>query len=226
MTDIAVVDTQDGSHTLISGAFGVSYHSRYGAIRESMHVFLDAGLFPLLLEKKSLSIFEMGLGTGLNVLLTFLASREHHFKVSRYEAIEAFPLALEQVGALNYPAQLRLSPADREVFLQLHACPPEELQRLSADFYFCKKLTTLEAYVPSQQFDLIYYDAFAPSAQPDLWTSAALGKMYDALLPGGVLVTYCAKGEVKRSLRALGFEVESLPGPPGKREMIRASRQL
>ena len=108
----------------------------------------------------------------------------------------------------------------------LMGCPPEELQRLSADFYFCKKLTTLEAYVPSQQFDLIYYDAFAPSAQPDLWTSAALGKMYDALLPGGVLVTYCAKGEVKRSLRALGFEVESLPGPPGKREMIRASRQL
>jgi len=226
MTDIAVVDTQDGSHTLISGTFGVSYHSRYGAIRESMHVFLDAGLFPLLLEKKSISILEMGLGTGLNVLLTFLASREHHFKVSRYEAIEAYPLTLEQVEVLNYPGQLRLLPADREVFLQLHACPPDELLRLSADFYFCKKLTTLEAYVPSQQFDLIYYDAFAPSAQPDLWTVEALGKMYDALLPGGVLVTYCAKGEVKRSLRALGFEVESLPGPPGKREMIRASRQL
>lgn len=215
--------TQDGSHSISASRFGVSYHSKYGAITESRHVFLQAGLYPLLLNAPAqISILEMGLGTGLNVLLTYHDVLKRPVKVY-YEAVEQFPITLEAAQSLNYP-QL-IEPSNRELqsaFEQLHSSAWGNEVALSPNFSFKKRLGNLEALSFSPTFDLIYFDAFAPTAQPELWSEAIMEKMYEALQPGGVLVTYCAKGEFKRTLKRVGFVVESLVGPPGKREMTKA----
>jgi tRNA U34 5-methylaminomethyl-2-thiouridine-forming methyltransferase MnmC len=216
--------TQDGSHSIIAPQFGVSYHSKYGAITESRHVFIQAGLHPLLANApKELSILEIGLGTGLNVLLTYHELVNRPIKVS-YEAIEAFPIGLTTIQALNYPALIgsaHLTP----IFQELHTGKWDTALALSTHFNFTKRLGKLEEQTFAPIFDLIYFDAFAPNAQPELWTEEVFQKMYAALIPGGVLVTYCAKGEFKRILKRVGFDVEGLPGPPGKREMTKAIKK-
>lgn len=224
MAAIEIIETQDGSHSLFSAEFGVSYHSRYGAIQESKHVYIEAGLYPLLLRKKQLDILEIGFGSGLNALLTLLETQRHDFRVTRYEAVDAFPLPLAQADELNYPQLLKLDESLTQSFRLMHQAPWGQAVAITPHFELFKKEARFEALSYEQAFDLIYYDAFAPTAQPELWTAEVLGIMYRALKPGGVWVTYCAKGEVKRHLKSLGFVVESLPGPPGKREMIRASR--
>lgn len=224
MAAIEIIETQDGSHSLFSAEFGVSYHSRYGAIQESKHVYIEAGLYPLLLRKKQLDILEMGFGSGLNALLTLLETQRHGFVVTRYEAVDAFPLPLAQASELNYPQLLKLDEPLTQAFHLMHQAPWEQPVAITSHFQLFKKESRFEALHYEQAFDLIYYDAFAPTAQPELWTADVLSLMYRALRPGGIWVTYCAKGEVKRHLKSLGFVVESLPGPPGKREMIRAIR--
>jgi tRNA U34 5-methylaminomethyl-2-thiouridine-forming methyltransferase MnmC len=220
MEENTLLITQDGSHTLLSGKYGVSYHSRYGAIQESMHVFLQAGFFPKVLPARAVSILEIGFGSGLNALLTLLESRRLDCQV-QYDTVEAYPISIEQAASLNYP-ELLLQPDVKAVFLQMHQSGHGELQQLQPQFSFRKWIQLFEAIDFQESFDVIYFDAFAPETQPALWNGDIMGRMFRALRPEGVLVTYCAKGAVKRTLKAEGFVIEAIPGPPGKREMTRA----
>lgn len=214
--------TSDGSHTILSAHFGVSYHSRFGAVQESRHIFIDAALRFKAAQKHDLSILEMGFGTGLNALLTLKESRQRGLRVD-YSTVEAYPIPMEQAAQLNFVEVLG-EPSLESPFLQMHQCPWGEKVLLEKDFSFSKWKCRFEDFEPGDRYDMVYFDAFAPNAQPELWDMPVLGKMYDALLPGGVLTTYCAKGSVKRTLKALGFTVESMEGPPGKREMTRAHK--
>ncbi|MBL7792044.1 MAG: tRNA (5-methylaminomethyl-2-thiouridine)(34)-methyltransferase MnmD [Saprospiraceae bacterium] len=215
-----IIETQDGSHTLYSSRFGESYHSRYGAIQESRHVFISAGLFYVIPLRKEIRILEMGFGSGLNAFLSLLEAKKREVHLW-YDAVEAYPIATDDAIALNYPAQV-VEPDARENFMALHLNNWEEWHAITPFFNLRKRHMPIEQLDEEEQYDLVYYDAFAPSAQPELWVSPVLARIYRALKPGGVLVTYCAKGIVKRTLSELGFHVEALPGPPGKREMTRA----
>lgn len=211
--------TGDGSHTIRIPSMHTAYHSRFGAVQESMHVFIEAGFRYYAREKNGpIRIFEMGFGTGLNALLTMLAANN---RPVWYEAVEAFPLEEEIAAGLNYYERL----GGKEVgdwFEKLHRCSwnvPVEIKR---DFTLVKHLTLLEEYHPDQQFDLVYFDAFDPDVQPALWTVDLFSRLSGSMKAGGILVTYSSKGAVQRALRAAGFAVEKLPGPPGKREIVRA----
>lgn len=218
--------TADGSHSLRSRQYGVEYHSIHGAIQESKHVFIEAGLRPLLqAAPATLHIVEMGFGTGLNALLTRQIARQYPGVRFSYYTFEQFPVPPTEVAALNYPRELG---EDTSVFYELHDCGWGVLQQLDDNFALRKNradyLDVASHPFPTGTADLIYYDAFAPSSQPELWTQEAFSISYAALRAGGVLVTYCAKGQVKRDLRDVGFAVEGIPGPPGKREMTRGRK--
>ncbi len=217
---MAVIITQDGSHSVYSERFGVTYHSKYGALTESLHVFIEAGLRFKAAVQPQIAVLEVGFGTGLNAFLSWFEAERRNLTV-RYTALETLPISPEEAAAFNY-AQCLGQPERHADFLRLHTCAWERTVRLSPHFHLRKKQMPVQAYRPVGAFDVIYFDAFAPQAQPDMWTEAVLRAMYRALRPEGLLVTYCAKGDVKRTLRSVGFEVERLPGPPGKREMTRA----
>lgn len=220
---MALITTDDGSHSLYSERYGVTYHSKYGAVTESAHVFIDAGLRYKAAVQREIDLLEIGFGTGLNAFMTWLEAEKRNLGV-RYAAVEAYPLALEEASAFNFAAQLRV-PERHADFLRLHRGAWEKAHCLSGQFTFTKHRARLEDFHPGENtFDLIYFDAFAPQAQPELWTEAIFAHLYAALNPEGVLVTYCAKGDVKRTLKKVGFEVERLQGPPGKREMTRGTK--
>jgi len=216
-----VVMTKDGSHTISIPGKGVTYHSVHGAVQESIHVFIEAGLGAVLtaVNRKDIAVFEMGFGTGLNAFLTALAAEEQQVLIS-YTAVEAFPLSGEEALKLNYADSL----GHPELFEQLHQSPWNKAVAIHEHFTLRKVQSELAAFSPSQRFDLIYYDAFAPSAQPELWTNEVFEKLYGMMRQNAVLVTYCSKGDVRRALLAAGFSVEKIPGPPGKREMLRARK--
>lgn len=219
-----LVISQDGSHTVISEKFGVSYHSKYGALQETQTVFLDAGLkYIEAQEIDSISILEMGFGTGLNALMTLMQLGDS--TSIQYHTIEAYPLTTAQFESLNYPEVLNLDSDLHKAFLNMHKSISGQSIQLNDRFQFSKYITRLEDFESSSKFDLIYYDAFAPSSQEELWTEEMMMKMASMCNPGAILVTYCAKGSFKRALRAAGFLVEALPGPMGKREMTRAILQ-
>jgi tRNA U34 5-methylaminomethyl-2-thiouridine-forming methyltransferase MnmC len=222
MKELEIFNTQDGSHSVFSPTFGVSYHSKYGAIQESQHVFIAAGLLEKASTQKDISILEIGWGTGLNALMTLVEAERRQLTI-HYTGVENYPLSLEEASALNYPEELEVS-EKREVFEEMHRMPWGEPQTLSPNFSFTKLRQKFQDLTIKDSFDVIYFDAFSPSAQPELWETAVLGIMYDALKTDGILVTYCAKGAVKRALKSLGFSIEALPGPPGKREMTRAKK--
>lgn len=214
--------THDGSHTIALNDGKVTYHSVHGAFQESMHVFIRSGLdfFCQLNNAKHVRIFEVGLGTGLNVLLTLDYALRNSLCVD-YMAIEAFPLEVQEYSQLNYAANNQLLPLAVSRFLDIHRVAWGERSELIPHFYLTKLEASLVDFVFSHRYDLIYFDAFAPDDQPELWTKSIFEKIYNAVDPGGVLVTYCSKGVVRRTLVEVGFNVEKLPGPPGKREMIR-----
>ncbi len=211
--------TEDGSHSIYSSRYKVPYHSRHGAIIETNHVFIEAGLQPKL-NNSAISILDIGFGTGLNTFMTILEAQKVD-SLFYYEAIEAFPVDSSVVNEFNYAEQLN---APREDFLHLHQLSWDEDHAISDTFTFKKQLNTFEDFSTSHLFDVIYFDAFAPSAQPTLWETGLLSKMYSLLKSNGVLTTYCAQGQFKRNLKAVGFSIEPLPGPPGKREMTRARK--
>ncbi|HEY6160692.1 MAG TPA: tRNA (5-methylaminomethyl-2-thiouridine)(34)-methyltransferase MnmD [Bacteroidia bacterium] len=213
-----IIITADGSHSIFIPGLDEHYHSVHGAVQESRHVFIEAGLKFISERKREVSILEMGLGTGLNVFLTFLEAKE--IKIN-YTALEAFPISPGQAEALNYPRLLDAE-AYRPVLQILHTMEPGKEVELRPGFIFRKEITKFGDFRSREQFDLIYFDAFAPRVQPELWTEEIFGRMFGSLRPGGILVTYCAKGEVKRNMKAAGFTIERLPGPKGKREMTRA----
>ena len=224
MEELKIFETQDGSHSIFAEQFGVSYHSKYGAIQETQHVFIDAALRFKAVIKKDIRILEMGLGTGLNAYMTYLEARKRNLNVY-YAGVEAYPVTTEQWKQLNYENQLEVSEEEKGVFERLHTCEWNEPMIFNENFTFLKLSTRFEELLLKQEFDVIYYDTFAPNAQPELWEEKLFQKMYDSLLQDGILVTYCAKGAVKRTMKRVGFEVERLKGPPGKREMTRAIKR-
>lgn len=210
--------TADGSATIFVPHWDEHYHSVHGALQESKHVFITHGLQPFA-KSQTLNILEMGFGTGLNALLTCVMQPDHQ-KIT-YTALEAYPVEEALWQGLQYGNLL----VANALFEQLHQSVWGTPTAITPNFTLLKLHSALENYVPKNaDFDVIYYDAFAPSAQPELWTTEVFQKLFEALKPGGILVTYCAKGQVKRNLKAAGFNIEALPGPPGKREMTRAKK--
>ncbi|MFT4663238.1 MAG: tRNA U34 5-methylaminomethyl-2-thiouridine-forming methyltransferase MnmC [Polaribacter sp.] len=215
-----LITTADGSHSLVSEQFKVAYHSHHGAIQETNHVFIEAGMLFQIKRNQPLRILELGLGTGLNTLVTYLKAAESAIPVS-YTSLEQFPIPWELAEQCNFLEQLD-APEALPSFQKIHCGSFEDWHSLSPDFRFRKIQEDAAAFSSDDRFTLIYYDAFAPESQPKLWTEEIFRTMYGLLEDGGVLVTYCAKGVVKRALKAVGFTIESIPGPPGKREMTRA----
>jgi tRNA U34 5-methylaminomethyl-2-thiouridine-forming methyltransferase MnmC len=214
---IKLIKTSDGSHTL-AHPLGDHFHSTHGAIQEAIHVFIKTGLNNL--EKRNVSILEVGFGTGLNAFLTYLNKCEKNIT---YIGLEPNPLEMSLIKQLNYTELLN---QNKHIFHQFHELSFDTWYRPEEAFKFLKYQQTLEAVTNVPSIDIIYFDAFAPRYQPHLWESNMFEKCYEFLNPGGILVTYCAKGSVKRNLRDAGFSVETCPGPPGKREMIRARKVI
>lgn len=220
MLNLKIISTNDGSKTLKITEWNEHYHSTHGAISEAQHVYIKNGLN--FTDSQEISIFEMGFGTGLNTFLSYLYGREHQ-RIINYYAIEKEPLSLELVNQLDY-VDLLGSFSEKYIFNKLHTISWNKLTEISTHFYLFKIHNTIQEHVFKTSFDLIFYDAFGFRVQPELWQKDIFYKLVKTLNRGGVLVTYCAKGEVKRILKSLGMQVESLAGPPGKREMIRAIR--
>lgn len=216
-----IILTKDGSHTFEYPDVRGTYHSRHGALGESRHVFLEQGLLAALADFPGapLSVFEMGFGSGLNALLTAVEAEARKCFI-QYVAIDAFPVSSAEAEALNYGSLL----GARALFQQLHAAPWAMETRISDYFTIRKEATTLEDLQLTGRYHLVYYDAFAPSSQPELWTAERFRQVYGLLLPGGSLVTYCSKSVVRRAMMEAGFTVTKPPGPWGKREMVRAIR--
>ena len=216
-----LVLTQDDSHTLYSEKYKAHYHSIFGSIEESVHVFVSAGLYHLTRTgHKSLSIFEMGLGTGLNAYLSYLEATALGISID-YHAIESDPITLEDAISLNYPELLGHK---GDPFIGMHKAEWGKRQILNDLFSLTKIKGHLEEYDHQVNYDLIYFDAFSPSSQAQLWQLEVHKPLYDALNIGGCLVTYCSKGSFRRMLIDLGYSIEKLNGPGKKREMLRATR--
>jgi len=219
MKHLQILTTKDNSITLYNAELNETYHSVHGAVQESMHVFIKNGLhyFTQQFPKTEISILEIGFGTGLNALLTLVESEKINCTVN-YTSTEPFPLDMEIVNELNYFDILHLSENQKKCFLEMHK------EKSVSNEHFKFKLMPDEFMKISfdTTFDIIYFDAFAPEKQPDLWTTDTFIKCSSLLNPKGVLVTYCAKGQVKRTIKACNLKLETLDGPPGKREMISA----
>lgn len=223
-TDVRIEITEDLSSTLFLADRNEHYHSVHGAVNEALIIYIEAGLKAKFDTLQKVSVFEMGLGTGLNAFLTWIEAEKAKIAVD-YVGIEAFPLPAEIISQLNYGQRVEAEYA--HFYACLHACAWEEPQQLSPYFQITKLKTDVNSLATKRfenAFDLIYYDAFAPEIQPELWETSCFQKMYAYLKPEGVLTTYCAKGQVKRNLKASGFSIEGLPGPVGKREITRGRK--
>lgn len=213
-----IIRTNDGSKTIYLPHLDETYHSSHGAIQEAIHVFMKHGIQSI--EQQKITIFEMGFGTGLNALLSYIESEKSGIKI-HYSGIEAYPIDFDVAMQMDYCSLLGKDHQFK--FEQLHKTDWNTMNQLSNLFSFEKIHAKIEEFIPERTgFDIVFYDAFGPRAQEDMWKPVILRKMYDILNPDGFLVTYCAKGQVKRDLKSIGFEIEPLPGPPGKREMTRA----
>jgi tRNA U34 5-methylaminomethyl-2-thiouridine-forming methyltransferase MnmC len=218
-----IIITQDGSHSIVIDQTNITYHSRYGAIQESKHVYIESGLKKLLNQKPCINIFEMGFGTGLNALLALISAEENNQKI-HYQTIDEHFLENQLLEKLNYCEQLARLDL-KSTFIQLHNCESEREICISSFFSFKKSQASLQNYIFNKYFDIIFYDAFAPRAQPELWTKEIFTKLFAALNQNGFLVTYCSKGDVQRAMQAAGFMIEKLPGPTHKREILRAIKK-
>ena len=223
MDEVEIIITADGSHSLFNSTLNETYHSAHGAIQESRHVFIKNGLecVDQLHKPEVIHVLEVGFGTGLNALMTLHYSL-HSNKIIHYTTLEAYPINLETVQVLNYPHVLDFQDAEK-YFIKLHSASWEKEEVIDNNFYLYKKKIRIQDFNFSpSSFDLVYFDAFAPGKQPEMWEMQVLEKMAETMKPGGIFVTYCAKGQLKRDLKLLGLTVETLPGPPGKKEMVRA----
>ena len=216
-----IIITSDGSTTIQLTDWNEQYHSKHGAIQEAYHVFLDTGFFKIDLQE--IAILEIGFGTGLNAFITFLEAKKLQKKVN-YVGVEAYPISMEEFQKLNYVSELKALEF-QSVFDEMHRISWEKEHSISKDFQLLKRKQFFQDIQDTAAFDLIYFDAFGAQNQPELWTEEIFLKMYKAMKKEGVLVTYSAKGSVRRAMQVVGFMVERLPGPPGKREMLRATKR-
>lgn len=219
-----LITTEDGSHSLFIPHLNEHYHSTHGAIQESRHVYIDAGFRACLNQK--ISVLEIGFGTGLNAYLTLLEATKKNVFVN-YTTLEYYPLDIAMAKQLNYAQQLGEA-SNAHLFLELHKTewnnpieitPEFTLHKIETDFSNPANFST------STRFDVIYFDAFAPEKQPEMWTQQIFDKLFTLCNPGAIITTYCAKGAVRRMMQAAGFIVERLPGPPGKREILRGRKK-
>ncbi len=216
-----IIVTADGSLTIHLEEWNEHYHSIHGAIQEAKHVFVKSGLS--LFSNTSISILEIGFGTGLNCFITFLEAKKLNLKVD-YVGAEAYPVSNEEINCLNYVDELKAAEYN-SVFNEMHQAKWEIKNSISANFSLTKRQQFFNEINDVNAFDIIYFDAFGARVQPELWTEEIFQKMFNSLKPNGVLVTYSAKGSVRRAMQTVGFLVEKLPGPPGKREMLRAVKK-
>jgi len=214
-----ILITSDGSTTINLPELNEQYHSKNGSINESYHVFINSGLRQV--ASNVVSILEIGFGTGLNCFITYLeAEKEIH-----YVGVEAYPVTSEEVEKMNFISVLNAE-KDKASFEKIHDIPWEEKHQISNKFSLTKRKQFFENIDDKNAFNLIYFDAFGARVQPQLWTVEIFRKMFDSLQENGILVTYSAKGSVRRAMQEVGFTVERLPGPPGKREMLRAIKPV
>ena len=209
-------ETADGSMTIYLPEMDEHYHSYHGAIQEAKHVFIENGIqrFP---KKDTISVFELGLGTGLNALLTAIWAEKNQQKVA-YFGLEAFPVEPEMNFEMKYDS-LITDYQSKDLFSKIIVAPWEAKTEIRNFFQLCKCQSKIQTLLVNQKYDIIYFDAFGPRAQEEMWGFEILKKTTSMLNPDGLFVTYCAKGQLKRDLKTLGLKVETLPGPPGKREM-------
>jgi len=218
--DYQFLQTKDKSYTVKSARFSEYYHSINGALQETEHVFINAGLSYIAEYQNKIAILEIGLGTGLNCLATLQFAKANNLVVN-YSALEPYPLPFDQASKLNFENIFDIENFE-STFNNIHNSEFNSEIKLRGNFTLIKHLATLEDFQTAKTYNLVYFDAFAPNAQPELWTTEIFEKIYGLVNKDGALVTYCAKGQVKRNLKAAGFKIESLPGPAGKREMTRA----
>ena len=217
-----IIITDDGSTTIRIPDWDENYHSTHGAIQEAKHVFIKNGL-DLFQSQDSISILEIGFGTGLNAFITFLETINKE-KVN-YVGVEAYPISQEEIAQMNYVSELEAEKY-QEVFDMMHFCDWENQQTITENFLLTKRKQFFQDIEDKNQFDLIYFDAFGFPLQPELWSEVIFKKMYDALLPKGTLVTYACRSSIKNAMLSVGFSIEKLPGAPGKREMLRATKNV
>ena len=217
-----IVQTSDGSTTIYLPEWEENYHSKHGAIQEAKHVFIKNGFAQL--NQPEISVLEIGFGTGLNAFITFLEAKKVAKKVN-YTGVEAYPVDFNEIAQMNYVAELQATDFESD-FQQMHTCEWNSNVKISNDFCLTKRQQFFDQIDDIEEFDLIYFDAFGYRVQPELWSTEIFQKMFNALKPGGILVTYAARGVVKRSMIEVGFTVEKLAGPPGKREMFRAFKSI
>lgn len=217
--DVIIESTADGSHTLFVPAMNEHYHSVNGARQESDHIFIKAAFD--FCTKSPINILEVGFGTGLNAYLTLLSARDQSKQVN-YTSLELYPLSKTVTDKLNYADED--SADDKVLFQKLHSLPWNTESEVTEYFSLTKIHTdfTKLDWIIDQSYDIIYFDAFAPDKQPDMWNQSIFDYLYAHTASGGILTTYCAKGVVRRMMQQSGYRVERLPGPPGKREMLRA----
>ncbi len=228
MTQLDIITTKDGSPSVYSHLYKTEYHSKHGALTEALHVYIQNGLNHVIKNKQNLTILEMGFGTGLNAYLTYKHLPKHI--IVTYYGVEQHPM-----GGDELKKYWDSSPLEYVTIIEdLHNKNPNgtfvisniEKKGYENKFKIIPIITNIESAPLPQNIDLIYYDAFGPYTQPELWTPSLFKKLWNVLSPGGVWVSFCAKSQVKRDLKALGFTVETLPGPPGKREMTRATKPI
>lgn len=211
--------TEDGSHTLYVAAIDECYHSTHGAIQESMHIFIDSCL--KFCGKDEIHILEIGFGTGLNAFLSMIEAGRSS-KMIHFTSIEKYPLQLEKVVLLNYPDEISI--LHKEEFKRMHSCSWGNEVSISPNFKLTKLNDDFTTFNFTTKFDLIYFDAFSPEKQPEMWTEKLFATIFNHCNTNAILTTYCAKGAVRRALQSAGFVVERIPGPPGKREILRARK--
>ncbi|MFD2909566.1 tRNA (5-methylaminomethyl-2-thiouridine)(34)-methyltransferase MnmD [Flavobacterium ardleyense] len=216
-----IIITQDGSTTIRIPEWEESYHSTHGAIQEAKHVFIKNGL-DLFQDQKTVSILEIGFGTGLNAFITFLEAKQK--EQINYVGIEGYPVAAAEVEQMNYVSELNAT-SDQAIFDEMHTSDWEIANKIASNFTLTKRKQFFQDITDENCYDLIYFDAFGFPLQPELWSEEIFQKMYNALLPNGVLVTYACRTPIRKAMLTAGFSIEKLPGAPGKREMLRATKK-
>ena len=216
-----IIQTNDGSTTIHLPEWNESYHSKHGAIQEAYHVFIKNGLS--LFQRQTISVLEIGFGTGLNCFITYVESKKNNQSID-YVGVEAYPVALDEAMQMNYPKEIEET--ETAIFNQMHECHWEQKNAVSANFTLTKRQQFFQDIKDVDAFDLIYFDAFGFRVQPELWSEELFAAMFKALKPNGVLVTYACRTSIKNAMLSAGFSVEKLPGAPGKREMLRATKAL